>query len=88
MTKFGITLLLIITLMVGIFLGIQWEKFNYQDACLDLGGGMNPGNYPVCVVEKIIEKQVDMIPVEPDNGIGDGAESLDELLKQEETELE
>lgn len=34
------------------FLGMQYQKFIYNNICLDMGGGMNPGNYPICVVKK------------------------------------
>jgi hypothetical protein len=36
----------------GICLGFFIHDFYYTDLCLDLGGGKNPGNYPVCVIEK------------------------------------
>jgi hypothetical protein len=38
--------------VVGICLGFLIHDFYYTDLCLDLGGGKNPGNYPVCVIEK------------------------------------
>ena len=30
---------------------IYEEDFD-EDLCLDLGGGKNPGNYPICVLER------------------------------------
>lgn len=30
--------------------GMAFEKFRYNDLCLDMGGGRNPGNYPICVL--------------------------------------
>ncbi len=41
----------LIVFFVGFILGSRFAVFQYQDACLDLGGGMNPGGYGVCVVE-------------------------------------
>lgn len=38
-------------LILGFFLGSAWQKFSYTDTCLDLGGGQNPGNYPICVID-------------------------------------
>ncbi|XLQ19691.1 MAG: hypothetical protein ACKUBY_03805 [Candidatus Moraniibacteriota bacterium] len=32
-------------------LGMQWQKFQYNDICLDMGGGKNPGGHPICIVE-------------------------------------
>jgi hypothetical protein len=43
-------LLIIIALAVGFIVGMQWKHFWYLDQCLDMGGGMNPGNHPICVV--------------------------------------
>jgi preprotein translocase subunit SecD len=31
--------------------GSEYQKALYDDRCLDLGGGRNPGQYPICVVE-------------------------------------
>lgn len=91
MTNFGNMLFGTIILVLGFWGGMAWEKFQYEDWCLDMGGGKNPGNYKYCVVQvpmdnegKIIENNSEvMIPVESNNGIGDGAESLDELLKKD-----
>ncbi len=73
-------------LIIGFFFGYQWSSFNYNDKCLDLGGGKNPGNYPICVIEKIVNKNMklngDMMPVEPNNGVGDGIENLGKLLEK------
>jgi hypothetical protein len=38
--------------VLGIYLGFLIHEFYYTDLCLDSGGGKNPGNYPVCVIEK------------------------------------
>lgn len=45
--------MLLLALLAGAFwLGMQWQAFQYRDACLDLGGGTMPGDYPLCVVER------------------------------------
>ena len=78
-------------LFIGVVLGYQWSQFEYKDKCLDLGGGFEPGGYPICVIEKWDkEKKGDndmMMPVESNNGIGDGAEDLGELLKREKRKI-
>ncbi len=28
------------------------ERYQYEEACLDLGGGRHPGDYPICVLEQ------------------------------------
>jgi hypothetical protein len=35
---------------------MKWEKFQATDICLDMGGGKNPGESPICIVEKIVTK--------------------------------
>ena len=32
--------------------GLNFQKAQYNDVCLDLGGGRNPGQRPICVVEQ------------------------------------
>ena len=44
-------LCIVISVSVSFYLGIQWNKLQYEDICLDLGGGRNPGMYPICVIE-------------------------------------
>jgi len=39
-------------LFAAFYAGMKVQAFIYEDICLDLGGGKNPGNYPICVVEK------------------------------------
>jgi len=39
-------------LFFPVFFRMKVQAFIYEDTCLDLGGGKNPGNYPICVVEK------------------------------------
>ena len=45
--------LLLIAALIGTFYaGMRAQAYLYEDLCLDLGGGRNPGNYPICVIEK------------------------------------
>ena len=37
---------------IGFWLGMKWQRFQYLDACLDMGGGMNPGGSEICVIRK------------------------------------
>ncbi len=39
-------------LAAAFWAGSEMQKAAYLDHCLDLGGGQNPGNHPICVVEK------------------------------------
>ena len=43
---------IVVAFVMGIYLGFLIHDFYYTDLCLDSGGGKNPGNYPVCVIEK------------------------------------
>ena len=48
-------LLAVFAVAVAVFAflgGMKWQEFKYNDICLDMGGGRNPGKYPICVVEK------------------------------------
>ncbi|HIB8936473.1 TPA: hypothetical protein ACWYE2_000976 [Neisseria meningitidis] len=46
--------LLLITALVGAFYaGMRTQAYLYEDLCLDLGGGKNPGSYPICVIGKV-----------------------------------
>ena len=42
-----------IAALMGFWAGTVWYQFNYLDRCLDAGGGANPGNYPICIIEKL-----------------------------------
>jgi preprotein translocase subunit SecD len=33
-----------------VWTGTKIQSYLYEDQCLDLGGGRNPGNFPICVV--------------------------------------
>jgi len=39
-------------LVTGIIIGWYAHAWHYKDVCLDMGGGMNPGGYPICVIER------------------------------------
>ncbi|MCU0830617.1 MAG: hypothetical protein MUC58_03700 [Rhizobiaceae bacterium] len=44
---------LLVTVAVSAFLaGRAWQSFIYDDICLDLGGGREPGGHPICVIER------------------------------------
>ncbi len=45
-------LLLIAALIGAFYAGMRTQAYLYEDLCLDLGGGKNPGNDPICVIEK------------------------------------
>lgn len=46
----GLVFGLIGIVSLSFWLGTQFQQFIYDDICLDMGGGKNPGNYPICVV--------------------------------------
>jgi hypothetical protein len=43
---------------VSFYLGGKCYEFNYNDVCLDMGGGKFPGEYPICVLEKKVSDDV------------------------------
>jgi len=53
----GKSLVCLALLAGSLSIGMKWQQFLYLDKCLDMGGGMNPGNRAVCIVEKTIDKQ-------------------------------
>jgi periplasmic protein len=50
--RFFKALLLIAALIGAFYAGMRTQAYFYEDLCLDLGGGRNPGNYPICVLER------------------------------------
>ena len=50
--RFFKALLLIAALIDTFYAGMRTQAYLYKDLCLDLGGGKNPGNYPICVPER------------------------------------
>lgn len=50
--RFFKALLLIAALIGTFYAGMRTQAYLYEDLCLDLGGGRNPRNYPICVIEK------------------------------------
>ena len=48
----GLRVILVVLVAAAAFwAGARYQMFIYDDICLDMGGGRNPGGYPVCVVE-------------------------------------
>lgn len=49
-------LLLLVAILGALFasfqLGRSIERWRYDDLCLDMGGGRNPGNHPICVIDR------------------------------------
>lgn len=43
----------IVIAVMAFWAGTEVQKIRYDDLCLDLGGGRNPGDYPICVVERL-----------------------------------
>ena len=42
----------VVSLVASFWAGSAFQKSEYADRCLDLGGGRNPGQHPICVIEK------------------------------------
>ena len=42
----------VVAIGAAFWAGSEIQKAAYRDRCLDLGGGRNPGDHPICVVEK------------------------------------
>ncbi len=61
MKKRAILIFIFFSFVLSFFAGVKWSEFNYDDICLDMGGGKKPGNYPICVIEKEITKKDDTI---------------------------
>ncbi len=43
---------------LAFYAGIKLEDFQYTDLCLDMGGGRNPGDYEICVIEKNLDESI------------------------------
>ena len=43
-------LALLFMFVIGGYLGFKTHEIYYDDICLDMGGGKNPGNHPICVI--------------------------------------
>ena len=50
MKKIPIGALAMVALVAAFLAGMRWQAWRYDDICLDLGGGRNPGNHPICVL--------------------------------------
>ncbi|PHR23178.1 MAG: hypothetical protein COA36_17205 [Desulfotalea sp.] len=49
--------LLLLFTTIGFVIGCKWYEFQYDDICLDMGGGRMPGNYAICVVVETLEEE-------------------------------
>lgn len=63
MKKTILVLSIIILLGVSFVAGMTWKSFLYTDICLDLGGGMNPEGYPICLLS-VHDAKKDLPPAE------------------------
>jgi hypothetical protein len=52
MKKWQIPVLILVAIL-SFMAGQRFQQFNYDDICLDMGGGRNPNGYPICVIEKL-----------------------------------
>lgn len=43
---------IVVALIASFQLGRSFERWRYDDRCLDMGGGRNPGNHPICVIDR------------------------------------
>ncbi|MDO5070520.1 MAG: hypothetical protein Q4D78_10095 [Neisseria zoodegmatis] len=49
--------LLLAALVVAFYAGMKLQAHIYEDLCLDMGGGRNPGNAPICVIDSDTYKE-------------------------------
>ncbi|OSI09618.1 MULTISPECIES: hypothetical protein [Neisseria] len=49
--------LLSVALIVAFVAGMHFQAYLYEDLCLDMGGGRNPGNAPICVIDSDTYKE-------------------------------
>jgi hypothetical protein len=47
-----IVVAVIVIAAMSFWAGLNFQKAQYNEVCLDLGGGQNPGQYPICVVKQ------------------------------------
>jgi hypothetical protein len=45
-------ILIFLSFGLGFWLGMKWQRFNYVDKCLDMGGGVNYDAGGICVLKK------------------------------------
>lgn len=55
----------LIVLALSFFAGMKWNEILYDDICLDMGGGMNPGGHKICIIEKLVTEKTKEIKDEP-----------------------
>lgn len=51
MTSRNLWLILLVAL-IAFVAGYSLKGCQYQDICLDMGGGISPENYDICVIEQ------------------------------------
>ena len=42
---------ILVAAAIAFWAGYNFNAWQYDDLCLDMGGGKNPGNAPICVIE-------------------------------------
>lgn len=52
MNKILKTIIFLAALAAAFYAGMKFQAYVYDDLCLDLGGGKQPGDYPICVMER------------------------------------
>ncbi len=52
MNKILKTIIFLTALAAAFYAGMKFQAYVYDDLCLDLGGGKQPGDYPICVIER------------------------------------
>ncbi|QCO55492.1 hypothetical protein EOK75_06820 [Pseudorhodobacter turbinis] len=51
----GSSVMVILVGALSFYGGVSYQAALYDDLCLDLGGGRNPGDYPICVMDGAAE---------------------------------
>ncbi|MDO4640665.1 MAG: hypothetical protein Q4A84_03040 [Neisseria sp.] len=41
----------VVVIAAAFYAGMSFQSYLYDDTCLDMGGGRNPGNHPICVID-------------------------------------
>jgi hypothetical protein len=50
---------------------MKWHEFQYDDTCLDMGGGRNPEETPICIVKEVVmQKGVFTLDAESEKLLG------------------
>lgn len=51
-----IILSIVPALILVFYAGMTFNQVLYEDWCMDMGGGINPGNYDYCVLDKVLQE--------------------------------